>query len=112
MDATTPMKPTVGRNVYYKSRGSADGIYPPQDFAAIITNVHTAETTTLDNQFEVSLVTFSESGIRFEKNVPQGQEPGMWDWMPFQKDQQMRAGYATASVSNSSNSGNETEKAQ
>ncbi len=68
--------------VFYKSRGSADGVFPPRDFASIITRVY--ETG------EVSLVSFSEMGLRFEEKLTQGQEPGQWDWMPFQKDQQAR----------------------
>lgn len=74
--------PTVGRMVYFKTRGSLDGVYPPTDFAAIITKVYP------DNV--VSLATFGEAGMRFEIQVSQGQEPGQWDWMPFQKDQQSR----------------------
>ncbi len=81
-NGTNKILPTVGRVVYYKSRGSADGIYPPTDFASIITNVH--------SEYLVDLVTFSPSGIRFEQNVEQGGAVGHWDWMPFQKDQQAR----------------------
>lgn len=76
------IKPTVGRMVYFKTRGSLDGVFPPRDFAAIITRVY--ENT------NVSLASFGETGIRFELNVTQGQEPGQWDWMPFQKDQVAR----------------------
>lgn len=71
--------PTVGRMVYFKTRGSADGVYPPTDFAAIITAVH-SDTC-------VSLATFGLTGMRFELNAEQGQEPGEWDWMPYQKGQ-------------------------
>ena len=76
------IKPTVGRVVYFKTRGSADGVYPPTDFASIITKVY--------SDTKISLVTFGEAGVRFEINVEQGQEGGQWDWMPFQKDQQAR----------------------
>jgi hypothetical protein len=69
--------PTVGRVVYYKTRGSADGVFPPTDFASIITKVY-SDTC-------VSLVTFGENGSRFEVKVEQGDQPGQWDWMPFQK---------------------------
>ncbi len=71
------MQPTVGRIVYYKSRGSADGVFPPQDFASIVTAVNRDGT--------VGLATFSENGIRFEHSATNGQEAGQWDWMPFQK---------------------------
>lgn len=76
------MKPTVGRIVYYKTRGSADGAYAPTDFAAIVTGVHEDGT--------LSLCTFGVSGLRFEVSVMQGDEPGQWNWMPFQRDQQKR----------------------
>lgn len=87
-----PIKPTIGRMVYYKTRGSADGVYPPKDFAAIITDVH-PENDTID------LVTFGPGGIRFELSVSQGQEPSRWDWMPFQKDQQARMAPGTLNAS-------------
>lgn len=79
--------PTVGRMVHFKTRGSLDGKFPPTDFAAIITKIY--------SDTEVSLVTFGEAGIRFELNVFQGQEPGQWDWMPFQKDQVARMALGT-----------------
>lgn len=79
------IKPTVGRMVYYKTRGSADGVYLPTDFVAIITAVK--EDTT---GYLVSLATFGVTGLRFEQDVVQGQEGGQWDWMPFQKDQAAR----------------------
>jgi hypothetical protein len=84
MEAT---KPTVGRMVYYKTRGSADGVYPPQDRAAIVTTVNEDGT--------VNLCSFSDTGFRFELNVVQGQEVNQWDWMPFQKDQMARLAAGT-----------------
>lgn len=76
------IKPTVGRVVYFKTRGSLDGKFPPTEFASMITKVYKGNV--------VSLVTFGEAGMRFEVKVKQGQEAGQWDWMPFQKDQQAR----------------------
>jgi len=67
-------KPSVGRIVHYMTRGSADGVYPPTAFAAIITKVTDYET--------VSLVTFGESGLRFEQNVKHGDSAGQWNWPP------------------------------
>ena len=83
--------PTVGRMVYFKTRGSLDGVFPPTDFAAIITAVSLNGNT-------VCLVTFGTGGMRFELNVEQGQEPGQWDWMPFQKDQAARLAPGTPIV--------------
>ena len=76
--------PTVGRVVYYKTRGSADGVFPKVDTAAIVTAV--------DNEagLIISLAILYPSGINFVRNVSNGQEGGMWDWMSFQKDQQKR----------------------
>lgn len=88
--------PTVGRMVYYKTRGSADGVFPPTHFAAIITEVKEIVGEPADgvikdwNNLIVSLAVFGPQGLRFELNVYQGPEIGQWDWMPFQKDQQAR----------------------
>lgn len=87
--AASAIVPTVGRMVYFKTRGSADGIYPPTNFAAIITEVQPISKAE-GNRQQVHLVCFGRDGIRFEHFVPQGEEPGCWDWMPFQKDQQAR----------------------
>lgn len=76
------IEPTVGRMVYFKTRGSSDGVFPPMNFASIITVVH-SDTC-------VSLATFGEQGLRFETKVEKGDQGGQWDWMPFQKDQQAR----------------------
>lgn len=82
--------PTVGRMVYYKSRGSADGVYPPLNRAAVVTSV---DNTQGPNKWCVTLCVMSPEGLFFTQLLDQGQQPGQWDWMPFQKDQQMRLGY-------------------
>lgn len=63
---------TLGRIVHYKTRGSADGVFPPQNFAAIVTDAH--------NGITVDLVTFGPSGLRFERGVGYGENPGQWHW--------------------------------
>ncbi|WP_212758540.1 hypothetical protein [Paenibacillus sinopodophylli] len=73
------MIPTVGRVVYYKSRGSKDGAYEPVDRAAIITIVNSPT--------DVGLCVLNPEGLYFQPTVNQGTEPGQWDWMPFQKGQ-------------------------
>lgn len=91
------IKPTVGRNVYYKARGSADGVFPKTDRAAIVTDVREGgapETVIL----QVRLCVMNPEGLFFTGWLDQGQEGGQWDWMPFQKDQQAR-------VSNITNTG-------
>jgi len=72
----TTIMPTVGRVVYFKSRGSKDDVFPPRDFASLITRVYDVNT--------VSLVSFSETGMRFEIKVSRGNEAGQWNWMPYQ----------------------------
>lgn len=79
------MQPTVGRMVYFKTRGSNDGVYPTRDLAAIVTRVY--------EDGDISVCAFRECGMNNEVKIKQGQEPGQWDWMPFQKDQQARVGY-------------------
>ncbi len=64
--------PTVGRIVMFKTRGSADGVYPPRDFAAIITRVY--------EDGDISVASFGETGMRFEVKISQGNEGGQWNW--------------------------------
>lgn len=82
--------PTVGRMVYFKSRGSSDGVFPPMTNPAIITAICDGAASIEAGENCVSLVAFSPSGFRFEQHVQQGSDIGQWDWMPFQKDQQAR----------------------
>lgn len=89
------MKPTVGRIVYYKARGSADGVFPKVDRAAIVTDVIERKKTQ-DNSvlgYDVRLCVMNPEGLFFTAWLTQGQEGGQWDWMPFQKDQQARVGW-------------------
>lgn len=81
------VKPTVGRMVYYNTRGSADGVFLSRPLAAIVTRVY--------EDGEISVAAFRETGLHFEMKVKQGLEPGCWDWMPFQKDQQARLSSGT-----------------
>ena len=87
------IKPTVGRMVYYKSRGSADGVFPSVDRAAVISEINEHDSS------EVRLVVFSPEGLFFTQLLKQGQKPGQWDWMPFQKDQQARMAKGTLNES-------------
>ena len=87
------IKPTVGRMVYYKARGSADGVFPKVDRAAIVTDVRDERET------QVRLAVMNPEGLFFSGWLNQGQEGGQWDWMPFQKDQQARLAQGTANDS-------------
>lgn len=80
---STGAVPTVGRIVYYKSAGSADGSYPSVERAAIVTQVHTP--TCID------LCVINPTGLHFNTSVMQGDGPMQWDWMPYQKEQQAKA---------------------
>ncbi len=73
------MKPTVGRMVYYKSYGTPGGEFPSVDRAAIVTQVH--------NDTCIDLCVINPTGFFFNQKVIQGDGPGQWDWMPFQKGQ-------------------------
>lgn len=86
------VKPTVGRVVYYKARGSADGVFPKVDRAAIVTDVQEIppKDALSTSSFQVRLSVFNPEGLFFTAWLEQGQEGGQWDWMPFQKDQQAR----------------------
>lgn len=90
---TNKIVPTVGRMVYYKARGSADGVFPKVDRAAVITDVETKDETL------VRLAVFNPEGLFFSGWLSQGQEGGQWDWMPFQKDQQARMAAGTMNES-------------
>lgn len=67
--------------VYYKSYGTPNGEYKPENRSATITEVIDAENGV------VSLCVFNPTGLFFNQNVKQGQEGGQWDWMPYQKGQ-------------------------
>lgn len=76
------VKPTVGRMVYYKSYGTPNGEYKPENRAAII--------TAIKSDTVIDLCVLNPTGMFFNQDVKQGEEGGQWDWMPFQKDQQAR----------------------
>lgn len=69
-------KPTVGRIVHYKSRGSADGVYPPEARTAIITEVNN------DFPEQVRLCVLNPEGMFFTTWLRYGDEPGNWNWLP------------------------------
>lgn len=83
------MKPTVGRIVHYTNLGDADGKYPPETQAALITKVIPAPPLPhldpqLEGDYKVSLTIFYETGIFYMKDVPFSAEPkrGHWSWPP------------------------------
>lgn len=97
------INPTIGRIVYYKARGSADGKFPKTDRAAIITDVD-LEHTFIDRdgghmEIAVRVTVFNPEGLFFTDWLKQGQEGGDWDWMPFQKDQVARMAPGTVDES-------------
>jgi hypothetical protein len=74
------MKPTVGRIVHYTNLGDKDGVYPPEQQAAIITRVRTAPNGALTG--EVALHIFYPTGQFDMDNVPFSEtyERGHWSW--------------------------------
>jgi len=87
------MIPTIGRIVHYTNLGDADGKYPPEQQAAIITKVIKFGTALPDGGgwkpgdergYDVSLHIFYETGDFFMKSVPFSPEykRGHWTWPP------------------------------
>lgn len=73
---TTMQKPSIGRIVHYTNLGDADGKYPPEQQAAIVTGVNADGTVALHifyktGQFDMASVPFSEEYKR-----------GHWTWPP------------------------------
>lgn len=69
------MQPSIGRIVRYTNLGDADGKYPPEPQAAIITRVNPDGTVALHiyptGQFDMASVPFSDEPAR-----------GCWNWPP------------------------------
>ena len=78
----TKLIPTVGRMVHFNTRGSNDGVFPPRLLAAIITKVYDDET--------ISVCAFREHGFNNELKITRGDNPGQWNWMPYQLGQQKK----------------------
>lgn len=81
--------------MYYKAQVQiSKGVMQIKDCAAIVTYVAVHGVQALDVEEkpknQVRLTVFKSEGLFFTDLVDQGQEGGQWDWMPFQKDQQMR----------------------
>ncbi len=78
-----PVQPTVGRIVHYKSRGSADGVFPSVARAAIVTDVRPIIAPKDELQgFECKLTVFNPEGMFFTDWLIQGDAPGNWNWPP------------------------------
>ena len=96
------MRPTVGRIVHYTNLGDADGKYPPEQQAAIITKVTKRKldvkpsdvdpnylvsgTVHEEQSYYVSLHIFYETGDFLMKDVPFSKEykRGHWTWPPIE----------------------------
>lgn len=85
------MQPTVGRVVYYKSYGTPGGEFPKKDRAAIVTDVRPTTPEGVDEKgekivvkYEVRLAVLNPEGLFFSGWLNQGDEGGMWNWMPYQ----------------------------
>lgn len=85
------MKPTVGRIVHYTNLGDADGRYPPEQQAALVTKVAPLDTRPRgswdeadEHGYLVSLVIFYPTGCFWMKDVPfsPDYQRGHWTWPP------------------------------
>lgn len=99
MNKNMNISPTVGRMVYYKSRGSVDGVFPKVDRAAVVTDVRLVDENIPESGHQVRLCVLNPDGMLFTGWLSQGQEGGQWDWMPFQKDQAARMAPGTMNES-------------
>ena len=72
------MVPSIGRIVHYTNLGDADGKYPPEAQAALVTGVNDDGT--------VALWVFYKTGFFSMPTVAQseggGMERGRWNWPP------------------------------
>ena len=79
------MKPTVGRIVHYTNLGDADGKYPPEQQAAIVTGVYPSiMPNTPISDMRADLHIFYRTGQFDMKEVPFSKEykRGHWSWPP------------------------------
>lgn len=90
-----PQQPSVGRDVHYVSRGSADGVYKPVCRAAKITEIPEylepfspvgsgGDVVEYDGPVEpVHLIVFNPGGVFFDHDVPHDESDllgGTWHW--------------------------------
>ena len=80
------MKPTVGRIVHYMNLGDADGRFPPETQAAIITGVDAANIgePVQESRYDVDLHIFYLTGQFDMQKVPFSPtaKRGHWTWPP------------------------------
>ena len=77
--------PTIGRIVHYTNLGDADGRYPPEAQAAIVTAVNETNEPGTEGPF-VSLHIFYRTGDFYMNDVPFSPYPmvrGHWNWPPL-----------------------------
>ena len=73
--------PTPGQQVFYQARGSADGVFPPVERVAFITEVSPG-----DRNGTVGLIVFNPKGLFFHSLSDGGtvydadRAPGTWAW--------------------------------
>lgn len=73
------MQVIVGNTVYYKSYGTPNGEFKPENRAAIVTAVNDDET--------IDICVLNPTGFFFNQKVKQGAEGGQWDFMPSAREQ-------------------------
>lgn len=82
------MKPRIGKQVHYRSRGSADGVYPPECRAAMITKI-TPQIAGLEHQgYFVGLAILNPTGLFFDQDIAYDEDmvPGTWHYPDHDDD--------------------------
>lgn len=76
--------PTVGRTVLYTNLGDADGKFPPEQQAAIVTKVVRPRDALQESDCRVSLAILYPTGMFWMQDVPFAEafERGHWSWPP------------------------------
>lgn len=79
------MKPRVGTPVHYRSRGSADGVFPPECRAAIVTRVTPSQTWSSEGGVVelgplIDLCILNPTGMFFDQRIEYDGDlkPGTW----------------------------------
>jgi hypothetical protein len=70
--------PSIGRVVHYQSYGTPGGEFKSLPRAAIITDVHDADTG------DVTVMVCNPSGLFFNRvSYSEQPKPGCWNWPPY-----------------------------
>ena len=73
-----PAHEDLGATVHYVARGSADGVYPPVDRAAVISAINVVS----ENPMTIDAVVLNPTGLFFNQGIAYDRDraPGTWHW--------------------------------